>query len=161
MFNFIKKGVNVAEKDDEKEKRKREKKIRKESKQAGLSSSMSTEELLRLDEVSVLLLEMAHIYTHISPIPFCLAQIRRSLKIRSRRKEKEKLPSGITADYSAEFFAQLDIDRGAQSDRGQEEVMASANTTIDTNSSYSSLVSDSSANKLSPGPKPSMDRVSF
>lgn len=160
MFNFIKKGVNVAEKDDEKEKRKREKKIRKESKQAGLSSSMSTEELLRLDEVSVLL-ETAHIYTHISPIPFCLAQIRRSLKIRSRRKEKEKLPSGITADYSAEFFAQLDIDRGAQSDRGQEEVMASANTTIDTNSSYSSLVSDSSANKLSPGPKPPMDRVSF
>lgn len=54
MFNFIKKGVTVSEKekDDEKEKRKREKKIRKESKQAGLSSSMSTEELLRLDEVS-------------------------------------------------------------------------------------------------------------
>lgn len=52
MFNFIKKGVTVSsEKDDEKEKRKREKKIRKESKQAGLSSSMSTEELLRLDEV--------------------------------------------------------------------------------------------------------------
>lgn len=48
MFNFIKKGVTV---DDEKEKRKREKKIRKESKQAGLSTSMSTEELLRLDEV--------------------------------------------------------------------------------------------------------------
>lgn len=65
MFNFIKKGVNVAEKDDEKEKRKREKKIRKESKQAGLSSSMSTEELLRLDEVSVLLLEW-HISIHIS-----------------------------------------------------------------------------------------------
>lgn len=55
MFNFIKKGVNAnggPEKDDEKEKRKREKKMRKESKQAGLSSSMSTEELLRLDEVS-------------------------------------------------------------------------------------------------------------
>lgn len=53
MFNFIKlqKGVNGSEKDDEKEKRKREKKLRKESKQAGLSSSMSTEELLRLDEV--------------------------------------------------------------------------------------------------------------
>lgn len=133
MFNFIKKGV-ATEKDDEK--KKREKKNRKESKQAGMSSSMSTEELLRLDE------------------------IRRSLKIRSRRKEKQKLPSGITADYSAEFFAQLDIDRGAQSDRGQEEVLASANTTIDTNSSYSSLVSDSSTNnKLSPGPKPSLDRV--
>lgn len=52
MFNFIKKGVNVAEKDDEKEKRKRDKKMRKEGKQAGLSTSMSTEELLRLDEVS-------------------------------------------------------------------------------------------------------------
>lgn len=92
-------------------------------------------------------------------ILFPFRQIRRSLKIRSRRKEKEKLPSGITADYSAEFFAQLDIDRGAQSDRGQEEVMASANTTIDTNSSYGSLVSDSSANKLSPGPK-LVERVS-
>lgn len=34
--------------------------------------------------------------------------MRRSLKIRSRRKEKEKLPSGITADYSANFFAELD-----------------------------------------------------
>lgn len=51
MFNFIKKGVNAAEKDDDKEKRKKEKKMRKESKQTGLSSSMSTEELLRLDEV--------------------------------------------------------------------------------------------------------------
>ena len=51
MFNFIKKGVTVvSEKDDEK--KKRDKKSRKESKQAGLSSSMSTEELLRLDEVS-------------------------------------------------------------------------------------------------------------
>lgn len=36
----------------------------------------------------------------------CL-QVRRSLKIRGRRKEKEKLPSGITADYSASFFAEL------------------------------------------------------
>lgn len=32
------------------------------------------------------------------------------MKIRSRRKEKEKLPSGITADYSASFFAELDRD---------------------------------------------------
>lgn len=52
MFNFIKKGVD-KDKDKDDEKRKREKKSRKESKQAGLSSSMSTEELLRLDEVSV------------------------------------------------------------------------------------------------------------
>lgn len=35
-------------------------------------------------------------------------QVRRSLKIRSRRKEKEKLPSGITADYTADFLASLE-----------------------------------------------------
>lgn len=40
---------------------------------------------------------------------FC-PQVRRSLKIPGRRKEKEKLPSGITADYSASFFAYLDRD---------------------------------------------------
>lgn len=32
------------------------------------------------------------------------------MKLRGRRKEKEKLPSGITADYSANFFAELDRD---------------------------------------------------
>lgn len=71
-------------------------------------------------------------------------KVRRSLKIRGRRKEKEKLPSGITADYSAEFFAQLDIDRAALSaelsgegdsiyelDRGNEEIVASVTTTIE------------------------------
>lgn len=36
--------------------------------------------------------------------------MRRSLKLRGRRKEKEKLPSGITADYSANFFAEIDRD---------------------------------------------------
>lgn len=41
---------------------------------------------------------------------FLLLQVRRSLKIPGRRKEKEKLPSGITADYSASFFAHLDRD---------------------------------------------------
>ncbi|KAF3428081.1 hypothetical protein E2986_12623 [Frieseomelitta varia] len=81
MFNFMKKAT---EKDD-KEKRKREKKERKDVKKRD-RSSMSAEELLRLDEV------------------------RRSLKIPGRRKEKEKLPSGITADYSASFFAYLDRD---------------------------------------------------
>ena len=45
----------------------------------GNASKLTADELLRLDEV------------------------RRSLKIRTRRKEKEKLPSGITADYSANF----------------------------------------------------------
>ncbi|XP_066594077.1 unconventional myosin-XVIIIa isoform X2 [Prorops nasuta] len=81
MFNFMKK---TAERDD-KEKRKREKKERKDVKKRD-RSSMSAEELLRLDEV------------------------RRSLKIPGRRKEKEKLPSGITADYSASFFAHLNRD---------------------------------------------------
>lgn len=40
---------------------------------------------------------------------FCL-QVRRSLKLRGRRKEKEKLPSGITADYTASLFAHLEHD---------------------------------------------------
>lgn len=35
-------------------------------------------------------------------------QVRRSLKIRGRRREKEKLPSGITADYTADFLASLE-----------------------------------------------------
>lgn len=59
-------------------------------------------------------------------------QVRRSLKIRGRRKEKEKLPSGITADYSANFFAHLDLDRGGvERDRAMEEVLADGNATID------------------------------
>ncbi|GAB0097353.1 PDZ domain-containing protein [Sergentomyia squamirostris] len=127
MFNFIKKEKSDR---DEKERRKREKKLRKEAKQ-GVSGggSMSTEELLRLDEV------------------------RRSLKIRGRRKEKEKLPSGITADYSANFFAQLDVDRGVEMDRGTEEVLATANTTIDNGYAHRQLAynisqSDSSENSL-------------
>ncbi|KAF9794364.1 hypothetical protein SFRURICE_014584, partial [Spodoptera frugiperda] len=36
--------------------------------------------------------------------------VRRSLKLRGRRKEKEKLPSGITADYTASLFAHLEQD---------------------------------------------------
>lgn len=39
-----------------------------------------------------------------------LSQVRRSLKLRGRRKEKEKLPSGITADYTASLFAHLEQD---------------------------------------------------
>lgn len=35
-------------------------------------------------------------------------QVRRSLKLRGRRKDKEKLPSGITADYTADFLASLE-----------------------------------------------------
>jgi myosin-18 len=58
---------------------------------AGSSSAnvdkLTADELLRLDEV------------------------RRSLKIRTRRKEKEKLPSGITADYTAHLGLHL-VDGG-------------------------------------------------
>uniref|UniRef100_A0A182N298 Myosin motor domain-containing protein n=1 Tax=Anopheles dirus TaxID=7168 RepID=A0A182N298_9DIPT len=109
---------------DDKDRRKKEKKLRKEGKQlllgvggasGGHSGSMSAEELLRLDE------------------------------IRGRRKEKEKLPSGITADYSASFFAQLDVDH-RELDRGTEEVLAVANTTtyIDRNGEMVERVSFSS-----------------
>ncbi|KAM8705767.1 hypothetical protein ACLKA7_010122 [Drosophila subpalustris] len=110
--------------DEEKERRKREKKLRKEAKGGsgvGVTGSMSTDELLRLEEV------------------------RRSLKIRGRRKEKEKLPSGITADYSADFFAALNADAasgngtgngstGPEQDRGNEEIVASVMTHIETRS---------------------------
>lgn len=60
-----------------------------------------------------------------------LEEVRRSLKIRSgKRKEKEKLPSGITADYSSAFFAQLDVDRGSELDRGNDELLAGNTTTV-------------------------------
>ncbi|XP_034663367.1 unconventional myosin-XVIIIa isoform X1 [Drosophila subobscura] len=144
MFNFMKKSAG----DEEKERRKREKKLRKEAKGigvggtngggigiGGVSGSMSTDELLRLDEV------------------------RRSLKIRGRRKEKEKLPSGITADYSADFFAALNADAsgngialatagpgaatvgGSEQDRGNEEIVASVMTHIESRSSNGAGVS--------------------
>ena len=61
--------------------------------------------------------------------------------MRGRRKEKEKLPSGITADYSADFFAALNADlsgnnasgenSGYELDRGNEEIVASITTTIE------------------------------
>ncbi|VVC95314.1 unnamed protein product, partial [Leptidea sinapis] len=93
MFNFIKKSSVLTsgdasgfeERDGEKEKRKREKKERKErEKRERIASGL--EEPLRLEEV------------------------RRSLKLRGRRKDKEKLPSGITADYTASLFAHLEHD---------------------------------------------------
>lgn len=63
-----------------------------------------------------------------------LEEVRRSLKIRSgKRKEKDKrnkLPSGITADYSSAFFAQLDGDRGSELDRGNEELISGNTTTV-------------------------------
>lgn len=83
MFNFIKKaGTTTTSDKDDKERRKKDKKERKEKQKR--SHPLSTEEVLRLDEV------------------------RRSLKLRGRRKDKEKLPSGITADYTASFLASLD-----------------------------------------------------
>lgn len=126
--------------DEEKERRKREKKLRKEAKGGsgvgigGVTGSMSSDELLRLEEV------------------------RRSLKIRGRRKEKEKLPSGITGDYSADFFAALNADAaaagggneavaghgngngnaaGPEQDRGNEEIVASVMTHIESRASAS------------------------
>lgn len=47
-------------------------------------------------------------------------QGRKSLKLRHRRKdkEKEKLPSGITADYSANFFADINRERLVESPNG-------------------------------------------
>lgn len=55
---------------------------------------------------------------------------RKSMKSK-KSKRKEKLPSGITADYSS-FFAQSG---GVELDRGTEEILATANTTtyIDSN----------------------------
>lgn len=57
MFNFIKKGVSAGERDREKndrdkERRKKDKKSRKDVK-TNIAGNMSSEELLRLDEVSV------------------------------------------------------------------------------------------------------------
>lgn len=84
MFNFIKKAGTATTSDkDDKERRKKDKKERKD-KQKRDRISIITEEMLRPDDV------------------------RRSLKIRGRRKEKEKLPSGITADYTASFLASYD-----------------------------------------------------
>lgn len=46
-----------------------------------------------------------------------LDEVRRSLKIRTRRKEKEKLPSGITADYTAHLGLHL-VDGGGHASSG-------------------------------------------
>lgn len=61
---------------------------------------------------------------------------RKSMKGK-KSKRKEKLPSGITADYSS-FFAQAQSGGGGggvELDRGTEEILATANTTtyIDSN----------------------------
>ncbi|XP_055903607.1 unconventional myosin-XVIIIa isoform X1 [Eupeodes corollae] len=128
MFNFMKKGTGEKDREktdrEEKERRKREKKLRKEAK--GVSGSMSTEELLRLDEV------------------------RKTLKIRGRHKDRVEKRAGLTAaDITADFFAHLEVgDRSGSSlgvltgdgvggvgnvelDRGNEEIVASPITIID------------------------------
>ncbi|CAH0402671.1 unnamed protein product [Chilo suppressalis] len=121
MFNFIKKstvltggdGGACEERDGEKERRKREKKERKErEKRERIAAGL--EEPLRLEEV------------------------RRSLKLRGRRKEKEKLPSGITADYTASLFAHLEQDSNY------------SNYPLITTSGSNSNLSDEN-NHLSPG----------
>ncbi|CAK1590135.1 unnamed protein product [Parnassius mnemosyne] len=120
MFNFMKKSTVLAhdsggceERDGDKEKRKKEKKERKErEKRERIAAGL--EEPLRLEEV------------------------RRSLKLRGRRKEKEKLPSGITADYTASLFAHLEQDSNY-----------SSYPIISTSGSNSNLSDDN--NHLSPG----------
>ncbi|KAJ6636273.1 Unconventional myosin-XVIIIb [Pseudolycoriella hygida] len=126
MFNFIKKGVVDKERDktDRKEKRKKDKKTK--DGVSTISSSMSSEELLRLDEV------------------------RRSLKIRGRRKEKEKLPSGITADYSAEFFAHLPKDDENEIVASKQRRKINIDNNVDSEhlSAHSFSYSDSSETSL-------------
>ncbi len=92
MFSFMKKDKADKSKKERKETKKPQSKDALASGAvygaAAVSSSgnekLTADELLRLDEV------------------------RRSLKIRTRRKEKEKLPSGITADYTAHLGLNLE-----------------------------------------------------
>ncbi|XP_052739018.1 unconventional myosin-XVIIIa isoform X2 [Bicyclus anynana] len=120
MFNFMKKSNvltgdsgSFEERDGDKERRKKEKKERKErEKRERIAAGL--EEPLRLEEV------------------------RRSLKLRGRRKEKEKLPSGITADYTASLFAHLEKDSNY------------SNYPLITTSGSNSNLSDEN-NHLSPG----------
>lgn len=76
MFNFMKKGVGVGERDREKtdrdkDRRKKEKKQRKDITKQNILGTMSSEELLRLDEVGIAHLNtqniiINHIYHGIS-----------------------------------------------------------------------------------------------
>lgn len=145
MFNFIKKGVVDKERDktDRKEKRKKDKKTK--DGVSSISSSMSSEELLRLDEVrndsKIIIL---------SSVRFFCTKVRRSLKIRGRRKEKEKLPSGITADYSAEFFAHLpkDDDTERLATKQRRKINIDNNVDSEHLSAHSFSYSDSSETSL-------------
>ncbi|CAB0043260.1 unnamed protein product [Trichogramma brassicae] len=135
MFNFMKKTTEK----EEKEKRKREKREKKDVKKRD-RSSMSAEELLRLDE---------------SRDSGVSEQMRRSLKIRSRRKEKEKLPSGITADYSASFFAQLD--RDVLDDVHHQAANATANNSVSVLSGGSSTSTSGIGHSILHHPGPQSD----
>lgn len=75
MFSFMKK--------DKEKKKDGKMKPAKESTAGGGVAGASSQERLTSDDL------------------LRLDEVRRSLKIKSRRREKEKLPSGITADYTA------------------------------------------------------------
>ncbi|XP_076048782.1 unconventional myosin-XVIIIa-like isoform X2 [Oratosquilla oratoria] len=122
MFGFMKKDKDK----EEKEKKKKDKKDRKDGKRSKERASLTLDELKRLDEA------------------------RRSLIGKGRKKEKEKLPSGITADYMDQFRSGLDDRDGGFTTcastfkelRDRYEAMASG----------TSLHSDSSGDRGSPGP---------
>lgn len=147
MFNFIKKGVVDKERDktDRKEKRKKDKKTK--DGVSSISSSMSSEELLRLDEV----FRQYNYKFFIFHDSFKIPKVRRSLKIRGRRKEKEKLPSGITADYSANFFAHLpkdDDDNERLATKQRRKINIDNNGDAEHLSAHSFSYSDSSETSL-------------
>lgn len=74
-------------------------------------------------------------------------QVRRSLKLRSKRKdkEKEKLPSGITADYSANFFRDLNRESLVSSANGcSHSPVDSPLDSFDSNTGFANLPSSTS-----------------
>lgn len=71
------------------------------------------------------------------------------MKIPGRRKEKEKLPSGITADYSASFFAYLDRDILENSQNSSNSGQGTRTNNNSTNRAADGLIqSDSSETSL-------------
>lgn len=127
MFSFMKK--DKTEKKEKKERKEGKLKSIKESGAGSSSSSSSSsnrkltaDELLRLDEV------------------------RRSLKIRTRRKDKEKLPSGITADYTANFNLATD-DHQPPSSNSETSL-----NSLSKDASAASAVSAASVGSLPPPP---------
>lgn len=95
MFSFMKK--DKADKRDKKERKDAKRPLSRDlfgavggSSSSGVGGTTSGSEKLTADELHR------------------LDEVRRSLKIRTRRKEKEKLPSGITADYTANLGLNLE-----------------------------------------------------